>query len=104
MARYYPGDHDDTVVPPLALGEGRDNADNETKDTDVTLNADIEGANKGETVKVGSKRATWLIANGYATRPQDYVDQYANSRRPANPPAEPEPEPEPAPGEGEGAA
>ena len=71
----------------------------------------------GDTVTVSKDRATWLIAQGYATRPEDYVDQYAHSRRPATPPAEPEvpeepeepevpevPEPDPAPEEGEGAA
>ncbi len=53
----------------------------------------MEGGEIGDTVNVSKNRATWLIANGYATRPEDYVDQYANERRPA-PPPEPTPETE----------
>lgn len=81
MARYYPGDHDDTVVPPLPLGVGRNN-DSDPKDTPVVLAHQVEGGEIGDTVNVSKNRATWLIANGYATRPEDYVDQYANERRP----------------------
>lgn len=77
MARYSPADHDETVIPPLALGEGRDNDDNATKDTDVVLTGPFGGGKRGETVQVGAKRATWMIANGYATRPADWADQYA---------------------------
>lgn len=94
MARYTPSDHDHTVIPPLAFGEGRDNADNEVKDTDVVLNTNIEGGKVGDTVQVGSKRATWLLAKGFATRPDDWTDQYAAERRPAEPEPETEPEPE----------
>lgn len=110
MARYYTGDKDESVAPPLAFNQGRENTD-AAKDTEVVLNRHIEGGAAGDTVKVSADRAVWLIAQGYATRPQDFVDQYADSRRPATPPeepTEPEPEPEPEPdpeeGEGEGAA
>lgn len=117
MARYYTGNKDETVAPPLPFNVGRENDDSAAKDTQIVLNRHIEGGAAGDTVTVSKDRATWLIAQGYATRPEDYVDQYANSRRPATPPAEPEvpeepeepeepevPEPDPAPEEGEGAA
>jgi len=76
MARYTPSDHDHTVIPPLAFGEGRDNADNETKDTDVVLNTPFGDGKVGDTIQVGAKRATWMIAKGYATRVEDWKDQY----------------------------
>ena len=114
MARYYTGNKDETVAPPLPFNVGRENDDSAAKDTQIVLNRHIEGGAAGDTVTVSKDRATWLIAQGYATRPEDYVDQYANSRRPATPPAEPEvpeepeepeepevPEVEPEPGEGE---
>lgn len=100
MARYYTGAKDDTVAPPLAFNEGRENTE-DAKDTAVVLNRHIEGGAAGDTVNVSKDRATWLIAQGYATRPEDFVDQYADSRRPATPPEE---DPEPDPEEGEGAA
>lgn len=109
MARYYTGNKDETVAPPLPFNVGRENDDSAAKDTQIVLNRHIEGGAAGDTVTVSKDRATWLIAQGYATRPEDYVDQYANSRRPATPPAEPEeepeepevPEPDPEPEEGE---
>ena len=94
MARYYTGNKDETVAPPLPFNVGRENDDSAAKDTQIVLNRHIEGGAAGDTVTVSKDRATWLIAQGYATRPEDYVDQYANSRRPATPPAEPEEEPE----------
>lgn len=103
MARYTPADHDETVIPPLALGEGRDNADNETKDTSVVLNTPYGGGKVGDTVQVGAKRATWMLANGFATRPDDWVDQYPADgiTEPVLPePEVPEPDPEPDPEEG----
>ena len=90
MARYYTGNKDETVAPPLPFNVGRENDDSAAKDTQIVLNRHIEGGAAGDTVTVSKDRATWLIAQGYATRPEDYVDQYANSRRPATPPAEPE--------------
>lgn len=93
MARYYPGDHDDKVVKPLPLGVGRQN-DSKAKSTSVVLARDAEGGKVGDTVKVSDDRANWLIMNGIATRPSDYVDQYKNERRPDKPPAAPEPEEE----------
>ena len=90
MARYYTGNKDETVAPPLPFNVGRENNDSAAKDTQIVLNRHIEGGAAGDTVTVSKDRATWLIAQGYATRPEDYVDQYANSRRPATPPAEPE--------------
>ena len=93
MARYYTGNKDETVAPPLPFNVGRENDDSAAKDTQIVLNRHIEGGAAGDTVTVSKDRATWLIAQGYATRPEDYVDQYANSRRPATPPEEPE-EPE----------
>ena len=115
MARYYTGNKDETVAPPLPFNVGLENDDSAAKDTQIVLNRHIEGGAAGDTVTVSKDRATWLIAQGYATRPEDYVDQYANSRRPATPPAEPAeereeravepeepevPEVEPEPGEG----
>lgn len=94
MARYYTGNKDETVAPPLPFNVGRENDDSAAKDTQIVLNRHIEGGAAGDTVTVSKDRATWLIAQGYATRPEDYVDQYANSRRPATPPEEPEEEPE----------
>ena len=94
MARYYTGNKDETVAPPLPFNVGRENDDSAAKDTKIVLNRHIEGGAAGDTVTVSKDRATWLIAQGYATRPEDYVDQYANSRRPATPPAEPGEEPE----------
>ena len=94
MARYYTGNKDETVAPPLPFNVGRENNDSAAKDTQIVLNRHIEGGAAGDTVTVSKDRATWLIAQGYATRPEDYVDQYANSRRPATPPEEPEVEPE----------
>ena len=94
MARYYTGNKDETVAPPLPFNVGRENDDSAAKDTKIVLNRHIEGGAAGDTVTVSKDRATWLIAQGYATRPEDYVDQYANSRRPATPPAGPEEEPE----------
>lgn len=94
MARYYTGNKDETVAPPLPFNVGRENNDSAAKDTQIVLNRHIEGGAAGDTVTVSKDRATWLIAQGYATRPEDYVDQYANSRRPATPPEEPEEEPE----------
>ena len=101
MARYTPADHDETVIPPLALGEGRDNADNEPADTSVVLNTPYGGGRVGDTVQVGSKRATWMIANGFATRPENWKDQYAQhgGNRPVT--EEPEVPEEPDPEEGE---
>ena len=100
MARYYTGNKDETVAPPLPFNVGRENDDSAAKDTQIVLNRHIEGGAAGDTVTVSKDRATWLIAQGYATRPEDYVDQYANSRRPATPPEEPE-EPEVEPEEPE---
>ena len=100
MARYYTGNKDETVAPPLPFNVGRENDDSAAKDTQIVLNRHIEGGAAGDTVTVSKVRATWLIAQGYATRPEDYVDQYANSRRPATPPEEPE-EPEVEPEEPE---
>lgn len=94
MARYYTGNKDETVAPPLPFNVGRENDDSAAKDTQIVLNRHIEGGAAGDTVTVSKDRATWLIAQGYATRPEDYVDQYANSRRPATPPEEPPEEPE----------
>lgn len=96
MARYYPGDHDDTIVKPLPLGVGRQN-DKKAKSTSVVLARNVEGGNVGDTVQVSDDRANWLIMNGIATRPTDYVDQYKDERRPAEetPPPEEEPEEEP---------
>lgn len=100
MARYYPGDHDDTIVKPLPLGVGRQN-DEKGKNTSVVLARNVEGGNVGDTVKVSDDRANWLIMNGIATRPTDYVDQYEAERRPAGEVTEPEEEPEPEPEEPE---
>lgn len=97
MARYYPGDHDDTVVKPKEFGVGRQN-DNKAKNTSVVLARPVEGGEVGDTVQVSADRANWLIANGLASRPQDWKDQYEDQRRPA----EEEPAPEP-PEEGGGA-
>ena len=94
MARYYTGNKDETVAPPLPFNVGRENDDSAAKDTQIVLNRHVEGGAAGDTVTVSKDRATWLIAQGYATRPEDYVDQYANSRRPATPPEEPPEEPE----------
>lgn len=96
MARYYPGDHDHTVVKPLPLGVGRQN-DEDPKDTSVVLAQNIEGGAVGDTVQVSANRANWLIANGRASRPEDFVDQYEAERRPVEetPPPEEEPEEEP---------
>src|SRR5699024_3844068 len=75
MARYYPGDHDDTVVKPLPLGVGRQN-DEEAKDTSVVLAQNVEGGKVGDTVQVSANRANWLLMHGIASRPEDWVDQY----------------------------
>lgn len=88
MARYYPGDHDNTVVAPKAFNEGRKNSDNTTKDTSVVLARPAEGGGVGDTVQVSASRANFLIRAGVATRPDDHVDQYAAERRPATPPVE----------------
>lgn len=84
MPRYYPGDHDHTVVPPLPYGAGRDNADNEPKTVQLVAMHPVELADRtgpdgrpanavpGDIITVGPRRATWLIATGKATRPEDY--------------------------------
>lgn len=92
MARYYPGDHDDTVVPPKEFNVGRENDDTATKDTSVVLARPAEGGEVGDTVQVSADRANFLIRAGVATRPEDHVDQYAAERRPATPPTDPAPE------------
>ena len=119
MARYYPGDHDDTVVKPLPLGVGRQN-DEEAKDTSVVLAQNVEGGKVGDTVQVSADRANWLLMHGIASRPEDWVDQYPadgitepvlpepdpepDPKPDPEPDPKPDPKPDPEPDEGEGAA
>lgn len=91
MPRYYPGDHTDDVVPGIPAGDGRKNADNETKDTWVVAMTPIEGVIPGTAVQVGSKRATWLIYHGFATRLEDYKTAHPGVTVPGAPTEEPAP-------------
>lgn len=93
MTKIYLGD-DATAVTAKAFDVGRKN-DSKTKGTSVVLNRDVEGGKSGETVKVSDDRANWLIANGFATKPENYVDQYAEAKARFYPAKEP-----PAPGGG----